>query len=174
MFNKPRCSKAQNLPRKLPLYCEGKFLCAHQYNCPQTRQYENTADYSKCTRLPQKEEAKPQTDPVRFVVNVVPKEPGKEPEPTVITSVWEDAPQEVDSEIVTSSSWDETASEAVPTPIYTKNVSPIDYGVKRETETPAEPEEKPNEKDAVTNTQVRKETKNGTVRSSRRRKPKKG
>lgn len=164
MFNKPRCEKAQNLPHKQALYCEGKFLCAHQYNCPQTRQYENTADYSKCTRLPQKEEAKPQTDPVRFVVNVVPKEAGEAaasvvPEPVVIPV--ED----------TSS----TAAEAIPTPIYTKNVSPIDYGVKKEIETPAELEEKPNEKDAVTNTQVRKETKNGgTVRSSRRRKPKKG
>lgn len=164
MFNKPRCSKAQNLPHKQALYCEGKFLCAHQYHCPQTRQYENTADYSKCTRLPQKEEAKPQTAPVKFVVNVVPKETGATathvvPEPVVAPV--EDTPS--------------TETEAIPTPIYTKNVSPIDYGVKKEIETPAEPEEKPNEKDTVTNTQVRKETKNGgTVRSSRRRKPKKG
>lgn len=175
MLNKPRCEKAQNLPRKLPLYCDGQFLCAHQYHCPQTRQYENTADYSKCQRLPKAQEAKPKTDPVRFVVNVVPKEPVKEPKPTVITSAWEDRSQEVDPEIITSSSWNETASEAIPSPIYTKNVSPIDYGVKKETEAPTEPEEKPNKKDAVTNKQVRKETKNGgAVRSSRRRKPKKG
>lgn len=165
VFNKPRCEKAQNLPRKLPLYCEGKFLCAHQYNCPQTRQYENTADYSKCTRLPQKEEAKPQTDPVRFVVNVVPKEPEL---PT-----FDVEPPTIPADCNLPEVF-ETASEAIQTPIYTKNVSPIDYGVKKEIETPAELDEKPNEKDTVTNTQVRKETKNGTVRNTRRRKPKKG
>lgn len=184
MFNKPRCEKAQSIPRKLPLYCEGKFLCAHQYHCPQTRQYENTADYSKCTRLPQKEEAKPQTDPVKFVVNVVPKEE----QPFNCGPVCGTKPLDIkDEDVVYSGTLktstmtctltvpdDETSSEAIPTPIYTKNVSPIDYGVKKEIETPAVPEGKPNEKDTVTNTQVRKETKNGTVRNTRRRKPKKG
>lgn len=170
MLNKPRCEKAQSLPRKLPLYCEGKFLCAHQYNCPQTRQYENTADFAKCTRLFQKEEAKPQTAPVKFVVNVVPKDPVREPEPTVITSVWEEAPQEANTEMVTSSSWDETASEAIPTPIYTKNVSPIDYGVKKEIEKAAGAEDKPTE---TTTTEARKEKKDGQVRTTRRRRSKK-
>lgn len=165
MLNKPRCEKAQNLPRKLPLYCDGQFLCAHQYHCPQTRQYENTADYSKCQRLPKAQEAKPQTDPVRFVVNVVPKKED------VTTNTTEDKP--VAQPVVEGSA--PTAAEVIPTPIYTKNVSPIDYGVKRETETHAETEEKRNEKDTVTNTQVRKEQKNGgTVRNTRRRKPKKG
>ena len=164
MFTKPRCSKAQNLPHKQALYCEGKFLCAHQYNCPQTRQYENTADFAKCKRLPKAQEAKPQTAPVRFVVNVVPKKED------VTTNTTEDKP--VAQPVVEGST--PTAAEVIPTPIYTKNVSPIDYGVKKEIETPAEPEEKPNEKDTVTNTQVRKETKNGTVRNTRRRKPKKG
>lgn len=175
MLNKPRCEKAQNLPRKLPLYCEGQFLCAHQYHCPQTRQYENTADYSKCQRLPQKKEAKPQTAPVKFVVNVVPKEPVKEPEPIAITSAWVEPPPEASGETVTISSLDETTSDAIHTPIYTKNVSPIDYGVNKEIEKPVGLEEKPNEKDTVTNTQVRKEQKNGgTVRNTRRRKSKKG
>lgn len=176
MFNKPRCSKAQNLPHKQALYCEGKFLCAHQYNCPQTRQYENTADFAKCQRLPQREEAKPQTAPVKFVVNVVPKEPVKEPEPVVITSVWGEVPPETNTETLIVSPVDETHVEAIQAPIYTKNVSPIDYGVKKETEKPAEPEEKPTEiNPTVAKTEVRKESKNGgTVRSTRRRRTKKG
>lgn len=160
MFNKPRCEKAQSLPRKLPLYCEGKFLCAHQYNCPQTRQYENTADYSKCTRLPQKEEVKPQTAPVKFVVNVVPKEAGETaasvvPEPVVVPV--EDTPS--------------TETEAIHTPIYTKNVSPINYGVKKEQEAPAEPEDKPAK---TKTTRARKENADGQVRTTRRRKAKNG
>lgn len=160
MLNKPRCEKAQSIPRKLPLYCEGKFLCAHQYHCPQTRQYENTADYSKCTRLPQKKEAKPQTAPVKFVVNVVPKEAGETaasvvPEPVVAPI--EDTPS--------------TETEAIPTPIYTKNVSPIDYGVKKEIEKAAEAEDKPTE---TTTTEARKEKKDGQVRTTRRRKAKNG
>lgn len=160
MLNKPRCEKAQSLPRKLPLYCEGKFLCAHQYNCPQTRQYENTADYSKCTRLPQKAEAKPETAPVKFVVNVVPKETGATathvvPEPVVAPV--EETPS--------------TETEAIPTPIYTKNVSPINYGVKKEQEAPAEPEDKTTE---TTTTEARKENTDGQVRTTRRRKAKNG
>lgn len=160
MFNKPRCEKAQSLPRKLPLYCEGKFLCAHQYHCPQTRQYENTADFAKCQRLPQKAEAKPQTAPVKFVVNVVPKEACETaasvvPEPVVAPV--EDAPS--------------TETEAIPTPIYTKNVSPIDYGVKKEIEKATEAEDKPTE---TTTTEARKEKKDGQVRTTRRRKAKNG
>lgn len=165
MFNKPRCEKAQNLPHKLPLYCEGKFLCAHQYNCPQTRQYENTADFAKCQRLPQKEETKPQTGPVKFVVNVVPK---KEDVTTNTAEVKPVARPVVEDTL-------STETEVIPTPIYTKNVSPIDYGIIKETEAVTEPREKPNEKDTVTNTQIRKEQKNGgTVRNTRHRKPKKG
>lgn len=160
MFNKPRCEKAQSLPRKLPLYCEGKFLCAHQYHCPQTRQYENTADYSKCTRLPQKEEAKPQTAPVKFVVNVVPKETGATAAPVV--------PEPVGAPVEDTPS---TETEAIPTPIYTKNVSPIDYGVKKEIEKATEAEDKPTE---TTTTEARKEKKDGQVRTTRRRKAKNG
>lgn len=51
MLNKPRCQKATNQAGKQALYCEGKFLCAHQYNCPQTRQYENTPGFRECKRL---------------------------------------------------------------------------------------------------------------------------
>ena len=159
MLNKPRCEKAQNLPHKLALFCEGKNLCAHQYHCPQTRQYENTADYSKCTRLPQKEEAKPQTAPVKFVVNVVPKEACETaasvvPEPVVAPV--EDTPS--------------TETEAIPTPIYTKNVSPINYGVKKEQEAPAEPEDKTTK---TKTTRARKENTDGQVRTTRRRRSKK-
>ena len=160
MLNKPRCEKAQNLPRKLPLYCEGKFLCAHQYHCPQTRQYENTADFAKCTRLPQKEEAKPQTATVKFVVNVVPKETGE----TAASEV----PEPVVAPVEATPS---TTAEVIHTPIYTKNVSPIDYGVKKEPETPAEPEDKPTK---TKTTRARKEDADGQVRTTRRRTRKKG
>ena len=50
MLNKPRCQKATNQTGKQALYCEGRFLCAHQYNCPQTRQYENTPGFQECKR----------------------------------------------------------------------------------------------------------------------------
>lgn len=149
MLNKPRCQKAQNIPGKQAIYCEGKFLCAHQHYCPQTRQYENTAEFAKCKRLHPAEEAKPAVQAVRYVLNVVPKE----------------APQ--------GNVEDGTSSEAIPTPIYTKNVSPIDYGVTKTEEAPAEPVDTKPETD--TNTEVRKEKKNGgTVRNTRRRTRKKG
>lgn len=176
MFNKPRCEKAQHLPRKQALYCDGKFLCAHQYHCPQTRQYENTADYSQCTRLPQKEEAKPQAAPVKFVMNVVPKdETVQKAEKTAkaidtlaesISSFSDEAKRAIDSV--------QGAAQAVG--IYAKNVIPPDCGVQKEMETPTEPEEKPTESNPTAATpEVRKEQKNGgTVRSPRRRKPKKG
>lgn len=163
MLNKPRCQKAQNIPGKQAIYCEGKFLCAHQYHCPQTRQYENTAEFSKCKRLPQKEAAKPQTAPVKFVVNVVPKKPD--------VPIVEVAPPTIPADYSLSEAI-ETASEAMPTPIYTKNVSPIDYGVTRTEEAPAEPVD--TNPETGTNKEVRKESKNGTVRNTRRRTRKKG
>ena len=175
MFNKPRCSKAQNLPHKQALYCEGKFLCAHQYNCPQTRQYENTADFSKCQRLPKAQETKPQTAPVKFIMNVVPKaetvQKAEKPVKAVddlaesIASVSDEAKRALESV--------QGVAQAVG--IYAKNVTPPDYGVKKEIETPAEPEEKPIENTPVTTTkEVRKENENGPVRKTRSRRTKKG
>lgn len=171
MFNKPRCSKARNLPHKQALYCEGKFLCAHQYNCPQTQQYENTADFSKCQRLPKAQETKPQTAPVKFVMNVVPKaetvQKAEKPVKAVddlaesIASVSDEAKRAMESV--------QGVAQAVG--IYAKNVTPPDYGVQKETEAPAKPEKKPTE---TTTTRARKETKNGPVRKTRSRRTKKG
>ena len=59
MIKKPRCQKAQMKQGKMALYCNGEFLCAHQYYCPETRGYENTTGYRKCTRL-----VKPETQMV--------------------------------------------------------------------------------------------------------------
>lgn len=181
MLNKPRCEKAQNVPGKLAIYCEGRNLCAHQYNCPQTRQYENTPDYRKCKRLEQPKP--PQTAPVKFVVNVVPKVP----EVPNLGTIAGAQPLGIKEEDVLCSGTlqthtikqavtigNETSWEAIPTPIYTKNVTPPDYGVVREPDDPAGPE-KPDNKTTVPNTEVRKEKKNGsTVRNTRRRKTKKG
>ena len=51
MIKKPRCQKAQMKQGKMALYCNGEFLCAHQYYCQETRGYENTTGYQQCTRL---------------------------------------------------------------------------------------------------------------------------
>ena len=147
MLNKPRCQKAQNIPGKQAIYCEGRVLCAHQYHCPQTRRYENTAEFAKCQRLYPATETEPATQAVRYVLNVVPE-------------------ARAESEGVV------TSAEAIPAPIYAKNVSPIDYGVTKIEETPAEPVDTKPETDA--NMEVRKEKKNGTVRNTRRRKAEKG
>ena len=175
MLSKPRCPKAQVIPRKPPLYCEGA-LCAHQYYCPQTRQYENTPEHVQCKRLPPKEEG-PKATPVRYVLNVVPKEP-KAPNVGPIAGT---QPLEIrEDDVIYSGTLqthtmeqtvtidDETSSEEIPTPLYTKNVSPIDYGVTK-TEEPVDI--KP---ETDTNKEVRKEKANGTVRNTRRRKTKKG
>ena len=157
MLSKPRCPKAQSIPRKPPLYCEG-VLCAHQYYCPQTKQYENTPEHVQCKRLPPKEEG-PKATPVRYVLNVVPKE-------SVVLDIPKEPP--LSEAIVKATEQDVTSAEVIPTPIYTKNVSPIDYGVTK-TEEPVDI--KP---ETDTNKEVRKEKVNGTVRNTRRRKTKKG
>ena len=51
MINKPRCAKAQTKVRNMALFCNGEFLCAHQYYCPTTKRYENTPGFGTCKRL---------------------------------------------------------------------------------------------------------------------------
>lgn len=63
MIKKPRCQKAQMKQGKMALYCNGEFLCAHQYYCPETRGYENTTGYRQCTRL-----VKPDTQMVEEIL----------------------------------------------------------------------------------------------------------
>lgn len=69
MLNKPRCQKATNQTGKQALYCEGRFLCAHQYNCPQTRQYENTPGFQECKRL----QPQNRSPSVGYHQNVIPR-----------------------------------------------------------------------------------------------------
>ena len=73
MLNKPRCQKATNQTGKQALYCEGRFLCAHQYNCPQTRQYENTPGFQECKRL----QPQNRSPSVGYHQNVIPNAEGK-------------------------------------------------------------------------------------------------
>lgn len=80
MINKPRCVKAQTKVRDMALFCNGEFLCAHQYYCPTTKRYENTPGFGTCKRL---------APPVKPVEKTVAE--AQTPEPVVKTSISEQA-----------------------------------------------------------------------------------
>lgn len=84
MIKKPRCQKAQTKQGKMALYCAGEMLCAHQYYCPQTKQYENVSGFQTCHRLQPSKPAEV-VQPIvtensyvpvhRYTQNVVPTDP---------------------------------------------------------------------------------------------------
>lgn len=107
MINKPRCAKAQTKVRDMALFCEGKFLCAHQYYCNATRRYENTPGFGACKRMnPQQMEE---------TVNI----PVAQPSPAVENATLEPVAKQP---VEVQTAEPQTASSAIPANPYTEAV----------------------------------------------------